>query len=70
MTTPPLPPGFVLDPPAPAPGGLPPLPPGFELVPNDAPRIVDLPAVQAQRPDFSDVTARVDSTADQVMGDG
>lgn len=34
------------------------------------PPIVDLPAIQAERPNFSDVTARVDSTADQVMGDG
>lgn len=70
MTTPPLPPGFVLDPPQKADSGLPPLPPGFELdAPGEA-QIPTLPAVNALPPDFSGVTADVDSTADQVMGDG
>lgn len=56
MTTPPLPPGFVLESQAPA-GGMPPLPPGFEL---ETP-ITDLPGVTS-RPDFSGVSAGVDST--------
>jgi len=67
MTTPPLPPGFVLDPQQPANDSIPPLPPGFQL---DEMPITDLPTVQAKPPDFSDVTASVASTADQVMGDG
>jgi len=48
MNTPPLPPGFVLEQPEQQ-SGMPPLPPGFELMPAA---------------DFSDVSARVDSTAD------
>lgn len=67
MTTPPLPPGFVLDQPQSADSGLPPLPPGFQL---DEMPITDLPTVRAAPPDFSDVTGSVTSTADQVMGDG
>lgn len=35
--------------------------------PSDGPPIVDLPAVQAQRPDFSDVSANVDSTGDKAF---
>lgn len=61
MTTPPLPPGFVLED-QPQQQAMPPLPPGFELMQDETP-ITDLPAVQAQRPDFSDVTATVTSTS-------
>lgn len=67
MTTPPLPPGFVLDQPESPNTGIPPLPPGFQL---DEIPITDLPTVQAAPPDFSGVTGSVTSTADQVMGDG
>lgn len=67
MTTPPLPPGFVLDQPQPANNSIPPLPPGFQL---DEMPITDLPAVHAAPPDFSGVTGSVRSTEDQVMGDG
>ncbi len=71
MTTPPLPPGFVLDPAQPAGGAaLPPLPPGFELDTSTSPPITDLPAVNALPPDFSDVASSVSSTEDQVLGDG
>lgn len=71
MTTPPLPPGFVLDPAPPAGGAaLPPLPPGFELDTSTSPPITDLPAVNALPPDFSDVASSVSSTEDQVLGDG
>ncbi|WOB24742.1 MULTISPECIES: hypothetical protein [Xanthomonas] len=64
-----LPPGFVLEPAA-APQmpaqAAPPLPAGFVLD-GDIPT---LPAVQAQRPDFSNVQAGVDSTAQTSAGDG
>ncbi|WP_054658981.1 hypothetical protein [Stenotrophomonas pictorum] len=70
MTTPPLPPGFVLDPPARPAGGLPPLPPGFVLDSSSSGPITDIPAVNALPPDFSDVAGNVASTEDQVMGDG
>lgn len=56
MTTPPLPPGFVLEDQAQA-SGVPPLPPGFQL---ETP-ITDLPGVTS-RPDFSGVSGSVDST--------
>lgn len=62
MSTPPLPPGFVLDDAQPAPGmsasAMPPLPPGFELEQSDAlahaqaAPITDIPGVQAT---FGDV---------------
>ncbi|WP_146260358.1 hypothetical protein [Stenotrophomonas maltophilia] len=68
MATPPLPPGFVLEPaaaPAAAPRAVPPPPPGFEL--EDIPT---LGTVQALPPDFSEVTSSVDSTADGRQADG
>lgn len=68
MATPPLPPGFVLEPavsPAAAPRAVPPPPPGFEL--EDIPT---LGTVQALPPDFSGVTSSVDSTADGRQADG
>lgn len=68
MATPPLPPGFVLEPAAAAPAvarAVPPPPPGFEL--EDIPT---LGTVQALPPDFSGVEATVDSTADGRQADG
>lgn len=68
MATPPLPPGFVLEPaaaPTAAPRAVPPPPPGFEL--EDIPT---LGTVQALPPDFSGVTSSVDSTADGRQADG
>lgn len=68
MATPPLPPGFVLEPaaaPAAAPRAVPPPPPGFEL--EDIPT---LGTVQALAPDFSEVTGSVSSTADGRQADG
>lgn len=68
MATPPLPPGFVLEPaaaPAAASRAVPPPPPGFEL--EDIPT---LGTVQALPPDFSEVTSSVDSTADGRQADG
>lgn len=68
MATPPLPPGFVLEPaaaPAAAPRAVPPPPPGFEL--EDIPT---LGTVQALPPDFSEVTGTVSSTADGRQADG
>lgn len=59
MTTPPLPPGFELE--QPQASATPPLPPGFELM-SDMP-ITDLPTVNAERPDFSDVTATASTYA-------
>lgn len=68
MATPPLPPGFVLEPaaaPTAAPRAVPPPPPGFEL--EDIPT---LGTVQALPPDFSEVTSSVDSTASGRQADG
>lgn len=68
MATPPLPPGFVLEPtaaPAAAPRAVPPPPPGFEL--EDIPT---LGTVKALPPDFSEVTGSVSSTADGRQADG
>lgn len=68
MATPPLPPGFVLEPaaaPAAASRAVPPPPPGFEL--EDIPT---LGTVQAVPPDFSEVTGSVSSTADGRQADG
>ncbi len=68
MATPPLPPGFVLEPataPAAATRAVPPPPPGFEL--EDIPT---LGTVQALPPDFSEVTSSVSSTADGRQADG
>lgn len=52
MTTPPLPPGFVLE--TAQQDATPPPPPGFELVQGAGDGIVDLPTVQAERPDATD----------------
>lgn len=64
-TIPPLPPGFELEPAVPVSAGAPPLPPGFVM--EDIPT---LDTVNALRPDFSGVTATVDSTADGRQADG
>lgn len=68
MATPPLPPGFILEPataPAAATRAVPPPPPGFEL--EDIPT---LGTVQALPPDFSEVSSSVSSTADGRQADG
>lgn len=62
MATPPLPPGFQIvqeDATGSESAALPPLPPGFQL---ESP-VTELPTVYAQRPDFSQVTSAVDTTA-------
>lgn len=74
MATPPLPPGFQLEDasqaPQPASQSVPALPAGFVLEGSQPLPITNLPPVQADRPDFSGVTATVDSTAFDNAPDG
>lgn len=64
MTIPPPPPGFELEPMGQG-AAMPPPPPGFELITDD---ITDLPQVNALPPDFSGVTATVDSSGAKPKG--